>query len=102
MKKSFLYFLMISEHIQNIIKAHSKGTTILHASEAIKHMNFILPANNLMRIFDDMVSPMIKGILSFNKKNKILRETRDILLPKLISGELGVSDLDISIREQES
>ncbi|MBP9019625.1 MAG: restriction endonuclease subunit S [Bacteroidales bacterium] len=99
MKKSFLYFLMISEHIQNIIKAHSKGTTILHASEAIKNMNFILPANDLMVTFDSMVSPMIKEILSFNKKNKILRETRDLLLPKLISGELDISDLDIVIRE---
>ncbi|MDI6736517.1 MAG: restriction endonuclease subunit S [bacterium] len=101
MKKSFLYFLMTSEHIQNIIKAHSKGTTILHASESIKHMNFVLPTNNIMRIFDDMVSPMIKEILSFNKKNKILRETRDLLLPKLISGELDVSGLDIAVREEK-
>ena len=99
MKKSFLYFLMISEHIQNIIKAHSKGTTILHASESIKNMNFILPASDLMKIFDEMVSPMIKEILSLNKKNKILRETRDLLLPKLISGELDVSDLDINTGE---
>ncbi len=102
MKKPFLYFLMISEHIQNIIKAHSKGTTILHASESIKHMNFILPANDLMITFDEIVSPMIKEILLFNKQNKILRETRDLLLPKLISGELNIPELDISIREQEA
>ena len=101
MKKSFLYFLMISEHIQNIIKAHSKGTTILHASESIEHMNFILPANDLMITFDEIVSPMIREILLFNKKNKVLRETRDLLLPKLISGELDVSDLDIAIMGQE-
>jgi type I restriction enzyme S subunit len=63
MKKSFLYFLMTSEHIQNIIKAHSKGTTILHASESIEHMNFILPDNDVMKIFDDVVSPMIREIL---------------------------------------
>jgi len=102
MKKSFLYFLMLSEHIQNIIKAHSKGTTILHASESIEHMNFILPDKDLIKIFDDMGSPMINEILSFNKRNKILRQTRDLLLPKLISGELDVSDLDIVMREQEA
>ena len=101
MKKSFLYFLMMSEHIQNIIKTHSKGSTILHASESIKYMNFILPDNELMRIFDDIVKPMIKEILLLNNKNKILRETRDILLPKLISGELDVSDLDIAVRENK-
>ena len=88
---------MISEHIQNIIKAHSKGTTILHASESIEHMNFILPDNDLMKIFDDMVTPMIREILLFNRKNRILREARDLLLPKLISGGFDISDLDIFI-----
>jgi len=29
------------------------------------------------------------------------RPQRDILLPKLISGELDISDLDIAVREQE-
>jgi type I restriction enzyme S subunit len=28
-----------------------------------------------------------------------LRQTRDLLLPKLISGEIDVSDLDIKMRE---
>ncbi len=100
-KKSFLYFLMLSEHIQNIIKAYSKGTTILHAGESIKHMNFVLPDKLIMEIFDNMVSPMMKEILLIQRQNKILRQTRDILLPKLISGELDVSDLEIKVRETD-
>ncbi|HOJ85406.1 MAG TPA: restriction endonuclease subunit S [Elusimicrobiales bacterium] len=100
-KKSFLYFLMSSEHIQNIIKAYSKGTTILHAGESIKHMNFVLPDSRIIKIFDDIVSPIMKEILLINKQNKILRQTRDILLPKLISGELDVSDLEIKVRETD-
>jgi type I restriction enzyme S subunit len=32
-------------------------------------------------------------------KNDILRKTRDLLLPKLISGELNVSEMDITIPE---
>lgn len=34
-------------------------------------------------------------------KNANRRQTRDLLLPKLISGELDVSDLDIDIPESE-
>ena len=30
-------------------------------------------------------------------KNANLRQTRDLLLPKLMSGEIGVSELDIDI-----
>ena len=33
-------------------------------------------------------------------KNQNLRKTRDLLLPKLISGEIDVSDLDIHIRNE--
>jgi type I restriction enzyme S subunit len=32
-------------------------------------------------------------------RNSNLRQTRDLLLPKLISGELDVSELDITIPE---
>lgn len=46
-----------------------------------------------------MVSPMFKLIHQFSKKNVNLRQTRDILLPKLISGELDVSDLDIKVED---
>ena len=31
------------------------------------------------------------------EKNRILRETRDLLLPKLISGEIDISDIDIAV-----
>jgi len=41
--------------------------------------------------------------LLFNcaKKNNILRQTRDLLLPKLISGEIDVENLDIRIGDSD-
>ena len=42
---------------------------------------------------------MNKLVMSLRAKNQTLRQTRDLLLPKLISGELDVSDLDIKITE---
>lgn len=47
------------------------------------------------------VHPLIDLILVYQKRNKILRETRDLLLPKLISGELDVSDLEITVRKEK-
>ena len=98
MKRSFLYFLMKSEHIQSIIKTHSKGTTILHASESIENMHFVLPEEKFIEAFDNKVGPTINEFLLLEEKNKLLRETRDLLLPKLISGELDVSNLDITVK----
>jgi type I restriction enzyme, S subunit len=37
-----------------------------------------------------------------NKKKQVLQQTRDLLLPKLISGEMDVSDLDIALPEEVS
>jgi type I restriction enzyme S subunit len=44
---------------------------------------------------------MLNDISSSSLADKIdnLRQTRDLLLPKLISGEIDVSDLDIKMRE---
>ncbi|MFV1917652.1 MAG: restriction endonuclease subunit S, partial [Patescibacteria group bacterium] len=53
--RAFLYFLMKSYYIQGMINAYAKGTTIQHAGEAIKYMNPILPPQNLMDDFGEMV-----------------------------------------------
>ncbi len=99
---SYLFFLMQSEHIQNIIKAHAKGTTILHAGQSVKYMNFVLPKSKILNIFDEIVGEMISEILILQIKNEILRKTRDLLLPKLISGEIDVENLDINMKGMET
>lgn len=53
----------------------------------------------LQRQFGALISPkrqLINGLLN---KNKVLRSTRDLLLPRLISGEIDVSELDINVGE---
>lgn len=50
-----------------------------------------LPSITLMKNFTSIVSPMFSLISSLNRKNANLRAQRDLLLPKLISGEIGVS-----------
>jgi len=94
---AYVYFLLKSEHIQGIIRAHARGTTIQHASSAIDHMTFVCPPRDLMQAFDSCASPLLTGVLNIMQRNVILRCTRDLLLPKLISGELDVSELDIDM-----
>jgi len=52
--------------------------------------------------FEQTIRPIFHLIRNLYSKSKILRKTRDLLLPKLISGELDVSNLDISIPEERS
>ena len=48
---------------------------------------------DLLKLHD----PFIQQSDLLEKKNINLRQTRDLLLPKLISGEIDVSELDIDI-----
>ncbi|TWU29645.1 restriction endonuclease subunit S [Bythopirellula polymerisocia] len=49
----------------------------------------------LLDQFQDVVGPLLSSAFNLAKKNNNLRTARDLLLPKLISGQLDVEDLDI-------
>lgn len=53
------------------------------------------PPQNLVDSFTIKVRPMFSLIETLNQKNRVLRQTRDLLLPKLISGEIDVDALDL-------
>ena len=55
----------------------------------------MIPPPAIARRFDDWVRDVLDKIHNLIFQNKNLRETRDLLLPKLISGEVDVSELDI-------
>jgi type I restriction enzyme S subunit len=59
----------------------------------------LIPPEHFQRKFSGIVAPMRQLCLKLSTKNGFLRQTRDILLPKLISGEIDVENLDITSRE---
>ena len=52
------------------------------------------PGESVIDQFEEIVNPIFSQLVNLAMKNINLRQTRDLLLPKLISGELGVSKLD--------
>jgi type I restriction enzyme S subunit len=93
LKRSFIYLTLLSENIQGTIKAHAAGTTILHAGSSINFMRILLPDEIILAKFEEIVNPMIEETLLLKEKNKLLQETRDLLLPRLLSGKLSVDHL---------
>lgn len=66
----------------------------------LKEETIYLPEQSIADCFDHFVLPLRDQIRVFLQKNATLRRTRDLLLPKLISGEVDVSELDITIPEE--
>lgn len=72
------------------------ATTVIHIGKKdYDAFEFYLPDNNTLDQFDEITSPMIDQIVVNCLENKRLAELRDTLLPRLMSGELDVSALDI-------
>ncbi len=62
-------------------------------SKIVKAMPFIYPQPSLLANFKDVVEPMFEQIRTLGMKNQVLKQTRDLLLPRLISGKLSVEHL---------
>ena len=64
-------------------------------SKTIKAMDFLIPEDGELQEFFDIVHPMFQQIKNNQFENQRLIAMRDSLLPKLMSGELDVSDIEI-------
>ena len=59
--------------------------------------SIVVPSTEILGRFDDAVRPLRKLMNSLLAQNAVLREARDLLLPRLVSGELDVSELDLEL-----
>lgn len=66
-------------------------------TKLLAELSIVLPPVKLVTQFDVLANPIVRNIELCIRKNANLRATRDLLLPKLISGKLDVEDLDIDV-----
>lgn len=72
------------------------ATTVIHIGKKdFDAFEFFLPDENTLERFDEITSPMIECIVGNRLANKRLSELRDCLLPKLMSGELNISEIEL-------
>lgn len=55
----------------------------------------LVPDRETISSFTDIITPLFSKIWANEEENASLSATRDTLLPKLMSGELDVSDIDL-------
>lgn len=79
-------------------RARSQGTTMKHIKRAaLQEVKTPFPAGRLAWDFEELALPLNQLRSNLGQTNDRLRRTRDLLLPRLISGEVDVSDLDIDL-----
>ena len=88
--KTFSLCLMKSDEIQQTIKAHAKGSTILHAGSSIQYLEFVKPSDEILRKYKNLNEPFFDEIINLTVQNQKLKEARDILLPRLMNRTIEV------------
>ena len=58
-------------------------------------MEVAIPPVSVLEEFESLVAPMYRAIQENDAQSKKLADLRDILLPKLMSGEIDVSDVKL-------
>ena len=87
--KHFLYCLAMTDSFQAHTKSFCTGTTVLHlGKDAVPSFEFINPNNELLHVFYKQTSPIFEKINLHIEENKNLEKARDLLLPRLLSGEI--------------
>lgn len=92
----FIYYLLKSKLFKAFIASRTEGSVIPHLYQKdFMEFEFQLPSPDDMKIFDDTTAAMFSLVFSNLNENERLIHLRDSLLPKLMSGELDVSALDL-------
>ena len=65
------------------------------SQQNLKKVPAIIPSKEALSAFDDLIQPIFAQIRNLRDENAHLADLRDTLLPRLMSGELDVSDTEI-------
>lgn len=97
-EKSFgyLWSYLLTNQFDKIKNSYAMGTTMQAINNTnIKNIKNVIPPESILEDFSEITMPMIKMVSNLRAQNRYLAQTRDTLLPKLMSGEIDVSNIKI-------
>ena len=90
----YLYFTFLHIFSDSFIKYAvlvSHGTKMPRAEwKSLKDYVIVIPPMEIVQNFNETIQPLFMKMMKNNSENKRLSAIRDVLLPKLMSGEIRV------------
>lgn len=98
-----VYLLSRSDHFRDVAIKSMAGADGRQRvrKESLEELMIAQPDDAVLERFHQVTEPMFKFIGTLSSKNANLRTQRDLLLPKLVSGEIDVSEADKSLEATE-
>jgi len=93
---SYLFAVVTTDAFVSYLVNHATGSAYPAVTgRTFEQAPLIVPDENSVAAFHRVVGPMHQLVAKLRSMSRNLRQTRDLLLPRLISGEIDVSDLDL-------
>ena len=93
---AYLYSTLYADRFFDFMVAGSKGTKMPRGDkQQIMTYPVIIPTDAELGAFTEVAQPILYQIHNNRSENIRLAELRDALLPRLMSGEIDVSDIDV-------
>ena len=86
----------LATDIQGMVEFAAHGTGKL-STDRLQALIIPHPPEWLQQLFVGAVEPMLELMSSLRRHTRLLREARDLLLPRLVSGDLDVSKFDLDL-----
>lgn len=94
----YLWTFLLTDAFNTMKNNFCTGTTMQAINNKdTKLIEFVLPDDNLLSQFNSIAEPIFKEIYYNNNEIKKLQNLRDILLPKLMSGEIDVAEINYDL-----
>lgn len=95
---TFLYHFVTTDEFVAYLTNRAKGSAYPAVStEDFQDALLFVPTSELLKSFHDITNDLHLMIQTLRDKNSNLRRTRDLLLPKLVSGEIDVSEWQVGV-----
>ena len=91
--REYLFFYLKQFNYQTMGSTSSIATAV--NSKMVKAMRIDIPPKETLEMFHSTVSPMFGKIKQNQQETQKLTQLRDALLPKLMSGEIDVSEVEV-------
>lgn len=96
----FFYYNLLEPQVRRRIEGFATGTTVLFLPrDAVEDSRFVCPPDHLRDAFYRTVEPLHDLAVSNRKETRSLAQTRDVLVPKLLSGEIRLKDAERLLEE---
>lgn len=88
---TYLYMLLRDPQLHRVVAGYSNGTTVNHlSSDALAMPFFVVPPPERVAEYDRLAVPMLHRREDLEAEAETLADLRDVLLPRLLGGEIEV------------